>query len=165
MGGREYAALLGDAPAPATPADVARVIARDTFALPTFAPGVGPFPAGRGRWHGDPAALAPAERTAAADLYLALVTRACLSLAGLGSAIVVEGPLARNATYCALLAALADTPVHPSPDATGTATGAAMLLSDAPLPGGLPPPIPPLAAPGLAAYAGRWLALARSEAL
>jgi sugar (pentulose or hexulose) kinase len=162
MGGREYATLIGDATAPATPDDAAAVLAADVFPLPTFAPGVGPFPAGAGRWHGDLAALAPAARTAAADLYLALVTRECLALAGLGERIVVEGPLARNALFCGLLAALVGVPVHPSPDATGTAAGAAALLGGAAL-GGVPAAVTPRALAGLAEFAERWRTLAVSE--
>jgi len=162
MGGREYAALAGEAPAAADPGDLAAVLAADVFPLPSFAPGVGPFPHAPGRWHGDPATLAPAARTAAADLYLALVTDACLGLAGRGRRIVVEGPLARNRLYCATLAALAGVPVHPSPDATGTSAGAAALLGDA-TPGALPPPVEATPVPGLAAFAGRWRGFATAR--
>lgn len=157
MGGREYAALAGAVPG--TEADLAAVVARGVLPLPPFVAGVGPFPRGPGRWHGDPGSLAPGERSAAADLYLALVTCACLDLAGRGAAIVVEGPLARNPLYCGLLAALVDMPVHPSPDATGTAGGAARLIADLPPPA-LPPPVAPLAPPGLAAAAADWRARA-----
>lgn len=160
MGGREYAALVGEAPAPAGPADLAAVVAAGVAPLPTFAPGVGPFPAGRGGWLGEPAGLSPAGRTAAADLYLALVTRACLGLAGQGGRIVVEGPLARNALYCGALAALAGVPVHPSPDATGTAAGAASLFAGLANAGSLPVAVAPLDPPGLAALAERWGRLA-----
>jgi sugar (pentulose or hexulose) kinase len=163
MGGREYALLLGEEPVQATPADVARVIARKVFALPPVVPAVGPFQHGPGGWAGDPARLDPGERSAAADLYLALCTRACLGLAGLGRAIVIEGPLARNPVYCGLVAALTGRPVHPSPDATGTAIGAAMLLADAPAAAALPPAIAPLRPRGLGGYAERWLA--RSSAV
>ncbi len=160
MGGREYAALAGEAPAAAAPADLAAVVAKGVVPLPTFAAGVGPYPAGQGRWDGDPGGLSPAERTAAADLYLALVTRACLGLAGRGRRIVVEGPLARNRVYCAVLAALPDLPVHPSPDATGTAAGAAGLFAGVAEAGALPEPVAPLGVPGLAALAERWNRLA-----
>ena len=151
MGGREYAALVGEAPAAAGPADLAAAVAAGVVPLPTFAAGVGPFPSGRGAWLGDPGGLSPAGRTAAADLYLALVTRACLGLAGRGGRIVVEGPLARNALYCGTLAALAGVPVHPSPDATGTAAGAAGLFAGDAEPGVLPTAAGPLDVPGLAA--------------
>jgi sugar (pentulose or hexulose) kinase len=164
MGGREYALLLGGDPAAAGPADVARVIARKIFALPPVVPGVGPFQPGPGGWAGDPGRLSPGERSAAADLYLALMTQACLGLAGSGRAIVIEGPLARNPVYAGLLAGLTGLPVHPSPDATGTATGAAMLLAPAPAATALPPAVAPLRPRGLAGYAERWLERSRGVA-
>ncbi len=139
---------------------MAAVIAADVFPLPTFAAGVGPFPGGTGRWHGDPGTLGAAGRTAAADLYLALVTRACIGIAGRGKRIVIEGPLARNRLFCAALASLAGVPVHPSPDATGTAAGAAALLAGFGEPGPLPAPVEPLGLPGLAGFAERWERLA-----
>jgi sugar (pentulose or hexulose) kinase len=160
MGGREYAALAGQTPAAAGPPDLARVVACGTVPLPSRVPGVGPFPAGPGGWLGDPGGLSAAERTAAADLYLALVTRICIGLAGRGRRIVVEGPLARNALYCAALAALARVPVHPSPDATGTAAGAASLFAGLADAGPLPTALTPLDVPGLAALARRWEAAA-----
>ena len=160
MGGREFAAIVGPDPSPATPEDLARVIAAGAMALPGFVPGVGPFGGARGRIEGA-GGLAPGERTALAELYLALVTSECLSLAGTGGRIVVEGPLARSAGYCGLLAALAGVPVHPSPDATGTAHGAALLLGGAAaVDRALPAAVAPLAPPGLVGYASRWCARA-----
>jgi len=41
----------------------------------------------------------------AVSLYLALVTQACLELAGVGKQIIIEGPLARNASRIAVAAA------------------------------------------------------------
>jgi sugar (pentulose or hexulose) kinase len=156
MGGREHAAIAGAAPAPSTPADVQAVIDGGALALPSFVSGVGPFPGGVGGMEGD-GALGAGGRTALADLYLALVTRECLTLAGVGARIVVEGPLARNASFCGLVAALTGVPVHPSPDATGTAMGAALLLDPPGAPSGeVPAAVPPLAVAGLDAYARRW---------
>ena len=79
------------------------------------------------------------------------MARECLALAGTGARIVVEGPLARNASVCGLLAALAGVPVHPSPDATGTALGAALLLDPPGAPSGALPAASaaPLAVAGL----------------
>ena len=158
MGGREYAAIAGPDPVPSEPADVQTVIDHGAFALPSFVPGVGPFGGGRGRFEGPVDELAPAARSALADLYQALVARECLSLAGTGARIVVEGPLARNVSACGLIAALAGVPVHPSPDATGTAMGAALLLDPPDAPSGLVPAAEaaPLAVSGLAGYAERW---------
>jgi sugar (pentulose or hexulose) kinase len=160
MGGREYALLVGDTPEPADLGSVARVIDAQVFALPSFVAGVGPFGSGRGRWSGDAGSLAPRERTAAADLYLALTTRACLSLVGTGRQVVVEGPLARNPSFLGLFAALTPAPVLASPDATGTALGAAMLLAAELAPPADPALVAPADLPGLEAYADRWRALA-----
>lgn len=165
MGGREYALLVGKAPPPAGPADVAQVIAKGVFVLPTFVPGTGPYGAGAGRWIGPVDALTPPERTAAADLYLALVTRTSLGLVRSGGPVVVEGPLARNRTFCGLLAGVQEGPVHASPDATGTTLGATMLFG---LDGGAAaepgPVVPPLIVSGLTGYAARWQALADGRA-
>ena len=158
MGGREHAAIAGGDAGPAAPADVQAACRRGIFALPTFAPGVGPFGGGRGRLEGPAAALRPAERSALADLYVALVARAAWRLPAPARGIVVEGPLARNAVVCGLLAALAGQPVHASPDATGTAVGAALLLDAPGAPSGALPgdATAPLAVAGLDAYARRW---------
>src|SRR5690606_32581469 len=69
MGGREFDMLAPGAVEP-TADDVARVIGLGIQALPSFVPGVGPFPAASGRWTHDPATLTPGERTAAVSLYL-----------------------------------------------------------------------------------------------
>ncbi len=164
MGGREYGILAGDdAPAP-TEEDIAGIVARGIFAVPPFVPGVGPYPAGEGRWAGaDAEMLSSSERAAAASLYLALMTRTSLELAGLGDTIVVEGPLARNIIYCRLLAGLTGSTVQASADATGTATGAAMLFDDFGNAGGpelAGTTVAPFMPGGLADYAERWTLLA-----
>src|SRR5690606_7873927 len=105
MGGREFDHRVPDIRDPTT-ADVARVIEQDIQVETTFTPGVGPFPKASGGWTQDPAQLKPEERTAAASLYLALVSQACLELCGLGREIVVEGPLARNGLFGQALARL-----------------------------------------------------------
>ena len=154
MGGREFDML---APGAVTPneADVAAVIAGDVQALPSFMPGVGPFPGHVGCWTGDAAALSPGQRTAAVSLYLALVTQACLGLCGLGKQIIIEGPLARNGLYAAALARLTGVPVLASGDATGTSLGASMLFGgSAGTAGGMP--VAPLDHAGFDAYAERW---------
>jgi sugar (pentulose or hexulose) kinase len=127
MGGREFDLLV---PAPVDPsaADIARVIAQGFQALPSFVPGVGPFPHARGRWTCDPDALTPGERTAVVTLYLALMTEACLEICGLGREIIVEGALARNQLFGDALARLTGVPVASSRDATGTSLGASLLF-------------------------------------
>ena len=155
MGGREFDQLVPQIVEPA-PADVARVIADDIQVLPGIIPGVGPFPHGPGRWTVDPASLTPAERTAAASLYLALTSAACLKLCGLGREVILEGPLSRNALYGAALAALTNVPVLASGDATGTSLGASLLFGAGPVPAAPATHRTALADMGFAQYARRW---------
>jgi sugar (pentulose or hexulose) kinase len=156
MAGREYEIMAGEA-AEATDGEVARVVGSEIMALPTFAPGTGPFGAGQGRWTSDPSTLAPGERAAAASLYAALVAETCLALAGAEGPVVVEGPFARNRTFLAALAQLVRRPVIARPDATGTTEGAALLADGPEAKPDLrdPPPVTPLAV-DLAAYAAAW---------
>lgn len=157
MGGREFDLLAPGAVDPGADA-IARVIDGDVQALPSFTPGVGPFPQHEGSWTIDPATLGAAERTAAVSLYLALVTEACLGLCGLGHEIIVEGPLSRNALFGAALARLTGVPVRASGDATGTSLGASMLLGGSAPQAETSPAIAPLDHPGFDAYAARWRA-------
>jgi sugar (pentulose or hexulose) kinase len=156
MAGREYEIVAGGSAEP-THADVANVVSREIIALPTFAPGTGPFGRSPGRWSQDPSGLSEGERAAAASAYAALVTETCLSLAGAAGPVVVEGPFARNSTFLAALAQLAPRPVVARPDATGTTDGAALLALG---PSARPdlqdrPAVEPLAI-DLSAYAATW---------
>ncbi|WP_108395794.1 FGGY-family carbohydrate kinase [Devosia submarina] len=155
MGGREFEILV---PHPIEPSaeDIGKVVAQGIQALPSFAPGVGPFPHSAGRWTSDPAALTDGERTAAVSLYLALVAQACLGLCGLGRSIIIEGPLARNTLFGQALAALTGVPVSASADATGTSMGASLLFGpeEAQVPQGRG--FSPLDVPGFADYARLW---------
>ena len=165
MAGREHEIIAGAVPEAARDDDVARVVSDRIMALPSFAPGTGPFGARQGGWAmkgrtlPDPRSLPPRGRSAAASLYAALVTETCLGLAGAEGPVVVEGPFARNPLFLAALAQLVPRPVVARPNATGTTDGAALLargpgaagkraLVDA-------PPIAPLAL-DLAAYAEAW---------
>jgi sugar (pentulose or hexulose) kinase len=157
MGGREFDQLVGEVVTPSL-ADMARVIGEDIRVQPNFTPGVGPFPDAKGHWTRDPDSLTPGERTAAASLYLALVTRACLDLCGLGREIIIEGPLARNALFGGALAHLCGVPVRTSGDATGTSLGASMLFGTGRGEAASGPATPPLSLPGFDGYAARWRA-------
>jgi sugar (pentulose or hexulose) kinase len=165
MAGREHEIIAGAVPEAARDDDVARVVSEKIMALPTFAPGTGPFGARRGGWATrgralpDPWSLPPRARSAAASLYAALVTETCLGLAGAEGPVVVEGPFAKNPLFLAALAQRVPRPVIARPNATGTTDGAALLargpdvaakraLVDA-------PPVAPLAL-DLAAYSEAW---------
>ncbi len=124
MGGREYAMIAGDATP--TEADLARVVERRVLALPSFAETGGPFPGRKGRVVGT--LDTPDERASAATLYLALMTRETLRLAGLAPRIYIDGAFAANPLYAALLATLMpENEVFVSPRTDGTASGAAIL--------------------------------------
>ena len=128
MGGREYELLMGDENPDIGVDDLDFIIARGVFILPSFAAGVGCFPDAMGKWIGDEKALNLAQRGAVVALYLALMSGQCLTLAGCGKTIIVEGPLAKNARYLSVLSALTGKSVHSSKDATGTSVGASMLF-------------------------------------
>ena len=92
--------------------------------------------------HGDPVATArfmggreyesmlATDRAAQAPQQLALRTAECLHRLGALGDVIIEGPFARNAAYCAELAALrAPQSVFASADAVGTLAGAQLLAS------------------------------------
>lgn len=159
MGGREFDLLTeGHAKKP-TPEDVQTVIEGGVMVRPTFVPGCGPFPNGKGSWSVDPASLTAGARTAAVSLYLALVTRAAMAVAGAAGPIVVEGPFGRDALFAEALQQLTSRPVLIAAGATGTSTGAAMLALGADGSPNLTGDRPVGGAydlAGLANYADRW---------
>lgn len=126
MGGREFDLLTGgNAIAPDTEA-LERVIRDHVMLLPSLVRGTGPFPHREAIWpNGD--AKTPAERTAAASLYAALMTHVSLGLIGAEGTTVVEGPFARNAVYLSALRSLTLRDVTALPGSTGTSLGAALL--------------------------------------
>ncbi|UJW85550.1 FGGY-family carbohydrate kinase [Devosia sp. SL43] len=156
MGGREFDMLAPGAVAPDAD-DIEAVIAGGIQALPSFVPGVGPFPQSVGRWTVEPETLSAGQRTAAVSLYLALVTEACLGLCGLGREIIIEGPLARNTLFAAALGRLTGAKVSASGDATGTSLGASMLFGG-PAGSSSGTVIAPLEHAGFDDYAERWRA-------
>jgi sugar (pentulose or hexulose) kinase len=161
MGGREYAAIAGDAAPMARLLDVARVVQAGTIAVPCFAPQGGPYARHRGRIVGPPPAK-PRDRAALATIYAALMTDDLLDRLGASiGPLIVEGRFASNAGYGAVLAALRPgQPVLAAPDTAGTALGASLLASW---------PNPPRVSSrhrvepghilGLDAYRDRWRAL------
>ena len=103
MGGREFEAI---APVPVCPdeSNLISVLGQQAFAVPAFARG-GPYAAHQGRLiHAD--RLSDAERSALATLYTTLMTELLLEDLDARGDIVIDGPLATNAIYARLLAAL-----------------------------------------------------------
>jgi sugar (pentulose or hexulose) kinase len=95
---------------------------------PGIVPGCGPYPGATHRVVNAPGGLEPDEAHVAASLYAALMTRACLDLAGAAGPIVVEGPFARNDLFWEALSRATGRPVLPVGGSTGTSLGAAMLV-------------------------------------
>lgn len=159
MGGREFDHLTGGPAVAPDPDTLASVLARGIMALPGFARGSGPFPEAVGAWSHDPDGLTPAERTAAASLYAALMTATCLDRLGADGPIFVEGPFARNGLYGAALARLTGRSLHASSHRTGTSGGAARLFTSDGA-GAAPHPEPSKCGPPLGdvfdSYAARW---------
>lgn len=112
MGGREAAMLGGfDSFAVTENYDPGAVLARlpaliagQVYALPSFAPGVGPFPHAVGRWENEPADAL--DRRAAAGLYLALMADTILDLVGSRERLLIEGRFAEAQVFVRALATL-----------------------------------------------------------
>lgn len=159
MGGREFDLLTDGRPQKPTQDDIRAVIDGGVMVRPTFVPGCGPFPDGKGEWSTDPASLPGGVRTAAVSLYLALVARAAMAVAGAAGPIIIEGPFGRDALFAEALQRLTNRQVVIASGTTGTSTGAAMLALGQ---GGRPnlPPDRPVGGvfdlSGLESYAERW---------
>jgi len=162
MGGREFAALAGNDPAPCELGDLQRLIDRGTLALPCFAESGGPF-AGRAGCVEGPAAESAAERSALATLYSVLMTDHCLSALGATSPVLVEGSFTRNPHFGPLLAALRPGQgVAVSDDGSGTTCGGWMLARWGCRPAPNARAVAVLDLPGWADYRERWLARTRN---
>jgi sugar (pentulose or hexulose) kinase len=171
FGGREFEIVAEGAPAGAASlSDVRRLVARRTFALPSFTDSGGPMlgTGGKGRIAG-PAPASEGERSALAALYCALMSDQSLAAIGSKGRIIVDGPFGENRVFLAVLAALRPRQrIEASALRDGTAAGAAVLalMQDD---GTLPrialdlAPVAPAEVPGLGQYASEWLALAEAQ--
>lgn len=166
--GREYARLGGDELVADSEviAALPAVLARGTLPLPSFAEHDGLFAgsANRGRIIGAQPANA-AERRAIAALYAAFTAHTCLSYLDSCAPIVVDGGFATNVPFGRLLAGLRPgQPLAMSRSKDGTALGAALLWKRferrGPVTSVALHSVEPLACPGLAASAARWVRLA-----
>jgi L-fuculokinase len=107
MGGREYEAIAGNPSSPQhpTPDSVRGVLAKKSLALPSFASAGGPFSGRKGELL-NTEQLDNNERSALATLYCAMQTDLLLDLLGTADTVLVDGPLAANPLFGAILAAL-----------------------------------------------------------
>jgi sugar (pentulose or hexulose) kinase len=129
MGGREYEVASGGWVKQVSVQAVEAVIAKQAFALPSFAAG-GPVQGYQGRFVGPD--VGGEERAAVALLYIALMTDLSLDLIGSQNEIVIDGGLVKTGLYASLLAALRlGQTVHTSTNPEGSALGAAALVFDA----------------------------------
>lgn len=139
---------------PALLAAVRQVLASEAMALPSFAPGFGPFPQAQGRW------IAPPQdwfaRRAATCIYAALVTERSLELIGTRDTLLVEGRFAEAEVFVRALASLRpDLAIYTANAHNDVSFGALRLLDPALKPQGQLTRVKPLDA-DLTAYRARW---------
>jgi L-fuculokinase len=169
IGGREHAAIAGPEGLAAHPtlAEAEALIEQRVMALPSFARTGGPFPGtgGKGRISGR-RPRTPAARAALASLYVALMASVGLDLLDAGSDVVIDGGLADDPLFAALLAALRPgQPVLVTTERHGRALGAAVLAdwADRRTPVQLAlRVVEPAPISGLADYAQDWRAAAEA---
>jgi hypothetical protein len=169
MGGREIELLTGIdtrridivPDQPMLLAALPEVVASRAAILPTFAPGVGPYPHGAGRWKDQPEDHA-AQR-AAVSLYAALVADTSLDLIGSKQRILIEGRFADAAVFVQGLATLRpDCEVYVANAHNDVSFGALRLIHPHLRPRSSLQRIAPLAL-DLRGYRDWWRAEARSE--
>jgi sugar (pentulose or hexulose) kinase len=157
MGGREFGALAGSAPQECGVADLERLIARGSMALPCFAESGGPFAGRAGRIEG-PGPETAQERYALATLYCVLMTDYCLGALGAAGPVVIEGSFSGNPYFAGLLGALRpEQAIATSADASGTTAGGWMLHHWGDVPAFAANTAEPLRLAGLREYRARWL--------
>jgi sugar (pentulose or hexulose) kinase len=127
MGGREFGQLAGAAPTECTQADIERLIAQGSFALPCFAESGGPFSGRTGEIVG-PAPASHQERYALATLYCVLMTDYCLDALDATGPVMIEGSFTGNPHFAPLMAALRPQQnIAESDDTSGTTCGGWLL--------------------------------------
>jgi sugar (pentulose or hexulose) kinase len=162
MGGREFSLLTEGQSEDWSEEDVATVLGRKWFLLPSTQQGSGPFPHHTAAWL-NAESLINGQRFAAVSFYLALMTATCLDLIGAAGQTIVEGPFARNRLFTQMLAAATTRAVIASEAATGTSIGAALLASDQRMVLGKGERIKPPADPAWADYARSWRAAVEAQ--
>jgi sugar (pentulose or hexulose) kinase len=111
MGGRETELIApqsaANLPTQFDAAELQRLealLGQGSAALPSFVPGVGPFPSAKARWLNRPDA--PDDQRIMASLYLALMADASLSLIGSSDHIIIEGRFSKWDLFVRALARL-----------------------------------------------------------
>jgi L-fuculokinase len=158
-GGREYRAIAGSDAAQWIPdeASLQQVLREDAIAVPSFAPAGGPFAGHSGQ-------LLRAERldergrAALAALYLALMTDLALESLGARGEILLDGPLADNDLYAAVLATFRPGQAVRGAARRGGMVHAALRLANCPVQVArrVAPATPLSCAGALQEYRARW---------
>ncbi|MAE67352.1 MAG: hypothetical protein CMJ18_24085 [Phycisphaeraceae bacterium] len=162
MGGREYEMLSEHVDAKSCDeGDLAAVIEKGSFLLPSYAPG-GPFMGREGGAHG-PEPRTPGEMLARLTLYLALMTETTCRILEMDGDLMIDGGFVNNVAYCRTLAALMKAErCFVNRQTEGTAVGAGMLAvwDDESVQWPLDlSPIDPVKIEGLDGYAQAWRSL------
>ncbi|MFT3996366.1 MAG: FGGY family carbohydrate kinase [Asticcacaulis sp.] len=161
MGGRALELITnGQTEVPASLDKALDVIRSGTMALPSFVDAGGPFPGRRGEIVGlnDDT---PETRSALGLIYVSLIAATSLDMiCPADRPLLIEGPAAHNATFCALLAAMRDGPVLVCETSSGVTRGAGAMAFF----GEHVPPVPaykpvlPREVAEIRAYRAAWLA-------
>nr|WP_319383615.1 FGGY-family carbohydrate kinase [uncultured Roseibium sp.] len=130
MGGREFEIVMKDRKHAYARSDADAVLDGQIMLFPAVDPRSGPFQGRQARWNVEESGLSDGERFAAVSYYLALITAEMLTMIGAEGPTIVEGPFAQNDCFLAMLRAASGRPVDiQNAAATGTAIGAALLIS------------------------------------
>ena len=156
MGGREYAAIAGELDTHIAPSadSAASVIRQGAMALPAFSASGGPFAHHAGRLI-DAGALSGIERAALATLYCALMVDLLLDLLDSHGDLLIDGPLATNQLFPAVMAALRPGAAVFADGARESIVAGSVLAQ--PLPAGAAAArVTPIALAGLSDYRRAW---------
>lgn len=169
MGGRELELLENAAEAQINPAAaeralyaaVAYAVESNSFALPSFQAGVGPFPNKKGTWIERP--NYQLGRRAVASLYLALMTDTSLDLIGSKERLVIEGRFAEDPIFSRTLASLRPKQqIYLMPAYNSVSYGAMRLGNPALPPEAALAKVEPLSI-NISQYAARWYQLTQER--
>lgn len=163
MGGREFGLICErlntDIATTFTDVDVEAIMTSNTFIMPSFCSGTGPYPNAKGHVVFENETR-PINGKAAATLYSALMINDILKRLNPSSIqdILIEGSFAQNEVLCRLLAALnPNRTVRTQNGGNGVTKGCFLLTQwESPKRNTLDPIVPPYPSDNLASYARRW---------
>lgn len=163
MGGREFGLvcerLNTDIATTFTDDDVVAIISSNTYILPSFCSGTGPYPNAKGHVIFENETR-PINGKAAATIYSALMVNNILKRLSPSSSqdILIEGSFAQNSVLCGLLAALnPNRTVRTQNGGNGVTEGCFLLTQwHAPKQNTLNPEVTPYPSRAFVAYAKRW---------